>query len=405
MHRIIYHSIERAKRFIEFVAYGVIDYVILINSPKKTIKSNRIIIVNIELLGDYYIWMPYGKIIISHYFSMGKEVVLVCNKDWEELAIKDMPTCKTIGVSRRRLLRSITYRIKLLRHLRGTGSELVLHVSYPREAILGDAIVRALASNAIGFNAGYSDRSFVDMKICNSYYRHLIKYANKSHQIKYANEFIKYLNIKINDSCLSLNRKKIGGQGNYVDNNNYFLISPGGSDKKRHWPKEKMIEIAKRYLDYDGEVFCVIAGLESENELCRYISNALPKDRTINLCGQTNLASYIRLVANAAWILCNDSSAGHIAAAYGIQSFVVLGGGHFGRCYPYPDKAYIYKKPIAIWHEMPCFGCDWICKYNISGDHVYPCVGKVEVESVWRAIIENKNPDDSSIRNTSLYKQ
>jgi hypothetical protein len=54
--------------------------------------------------------------------------------------------------------------------------------------------------------------------------------------------------------------------------------------------------------------------------------------------------------------------------------------------------------PVAVTHKMECFGCNWSCVYRVPKGRPMPCVERVSVESVWRAVLQAiaENPGVSS---------
>ncbi len=79
--------------------------------------------------------------------------------------------------------------------------------------------------------------------------------------------------------------------------------------------------------------------------------------RTINLCGQTTIRQTAAIVKRSRLFVGSDSAVGHIACAVGTPNVIVLGGGHFGRFFPYSALT------AVVCHPMKCFQCNWVCKF------------------------------------------
>lgn len=373
---------RKFKRLIEFLAYGLFDSLVLFGASRAPRNSNYVAVVNLELLGDYFLWLPFGKALVAQLQERGGEVVFVGNAAWIALVGQHFPGCETVGVEWKRLIRDFRYRMRVLRGLQALGVSQVLHPSYPRDAIVEDAVVRAVGAPAIGFDAGFSDRPGIDLTISNRLYSRLLPPMPGVHQSVRSAGFLRAVGVAFAAITLDLPSGPVGG----LRGQRYILLAPGGSRRFRLWSWEKMAEIARRALDRDPALLCVIAGTLAEQALCRCIADVLPEGRCLDLAGKTDLAGFIALIVHAQWVLCNDSAAGHIAAAYGVPSVVVLGGGDFGRCYPYPENAPVKRRPVCVWHDMPCFGCNWICRYQSLPDRAYPCIERVDVEVVWDAV-------------------
>jgi ADP-heptose:LPS heptosyltransferase len=59
-------------------------------------------------------------------------------------------------------------------------------------------------------------------------------------------------------------------------------------------------------------------------------------------------------------ILTQETAALHIATALRKPVAGIVGGGHFGRFYPWGDPE--TSRPVQ--REMSCYGCNWHCKYQ-----------------------------------------
>jgi len=376
---------RKCKRLVEFLVFGLFDFLVLLTAPTALKTSKRIAIVHLKLLGDYFLWLPFGQQLVTYLQTQGNEVILIGNNDWITLTKQHFPKVSTIGIKNKNMLRDFHYRAVLLRQLRALGVGKILHPSCPRDAILEDAVVQALGSDAIGFASGFIDRSIFDMTITNRYYNELLPTMPGVHQTIRAAEFLQTIGIKTLTKASTLTSPELIHD---LRGKQFFLLSPGGSRVTRQWPGHKVSQIARQVLENDYSTICVLAGISTELDLCQTVAENLPEGRWLNVCGKTTLSEFFGLVAHAQWVLCNDSAAGHIAAAYGVPAVVILGGGNFNLCYPYPENAPIRQHPICVWQTMPCFGCNWICRFQTSASKAYPCVENIDVESVWKAVVK-----------------
>ena len=74
-----------------------------------------------------------------------------------------------------------------------------------------------------------------------------------------------------------------------------------------------------------------------------------------------------------------------MAAAVGVPSVCIVGGGHFGRFMPYdvqpePDR----PLPLVASRAMECFGCNWTCKFHPARNKPMPCIEGVSIDTVWQ---------------------
>ncbi len=375
-------SIRKSKRLLEFLAYGVFDVMALIGHKPRP-DPVRTVIVNLELLGDYVLWLPYGQALVRHLHNEGREVVLVLNAGVTMLAERHFPDCMVVAVDRRRFVRDWRERQRVLRMLRPLNAGLTYHISYPRDAIVEDAVVRALGAAAWGFDATFSDRPWIDCAHSRRLYAQLLPAIDSVHQTQRHRAFLQAVTVPaalvapVADFSSGLEAPS-GGQ--------YFVIAPGASEGKRRWLTEQFLSVARRILDRHQGWRCLVVGTAAERAMAEQIA-AILGERADNLAGCTDVLGFVGYIANARLVLGNDSAAVHIAAACGVPGVAVVGGGHYARCFPYdPCEAPVGRLPVTVARPMDCFGCDWICRYRVAVGRPFPCIEAVTSEAVLAAV-------------------
>jgi hypothetical protein len=170
----------------------------------------------------------------------------------------------------------------------------------------------------------------------------------------------------------------------YQFSKRYIVIAPGASWQPRGWPVAHFAALIQQLASQFAIDFVLCGGKEDQT-LCDELSQKVNSSNLINLAGQTKLLELIEIIRGAVLVVSNESSPVHIAAAIATPSVCLLGGGHFGRFMPYiiekpaltPPTA-----PIAVWHEMDCFGCSWKCKFELEANQAVPCMAMVSVDLV-----------------------
>ena len=71
-------------------------------------------------------------------------------------------------------------------------------------------------------------------------------------------------------------------------------------------------------------------------------------------------------------VLSQETAALHIATALRKPVVGIIGGGHFGRFYPWGDP----NVSRAVNKPMDCYGCNWRCKYESIR-----CIQEISVET------------------------
>ena len=130
----------------------------------------------------------------------------------------------------------------------------------------------------------------------------------------------------------------------------------------------------------------MLCGSREERSVCDQVIRASGMKAT-NLAGQTLLPELVEVIRGAAFLVSNETSAIHIAAATGTPSVCILGGGHYGRFLPYdPEDAGKQPLPVPVIHKMDCFGCNWKCTQPHKKGTPVPCISGITVEQVWKAV-------------------
>jgi len=162
----------------------------------------------------------------------------------------------------------------------------------------------------------------------------------------------------------------------------YAVIVPGASWVGKQWPVVRFAELARRlHATWGWEI--VVAGSAAERPLAVAISTAATGVPIVDHTGGSAFDLAVE-IAGSCLVVTNDTAAIHLAAAAGIPAVAIAGGGYPGRFLPYPPGW--GAAPATVSVSMPCFGCNWWCVYHPKKGEPMPCILKVEVEEVWRAI-------------------
>jgi hypothetical protein len=70
-----------------------------------------------------------------------------------------------------------------------------------------------------------------------------------------------------------------------------------------------------------------------------------------------------------------------------VPTVVITGGGHPGQFFPYAVETAAGKPlPAAVSFTMPCFSCNWVCKFKVAASEPFPCVESVGVDEAEREV-------------------
>jgi ADP-heptose:LPS heptosyltransferase len=134
-------------------------------------------------------------------------------------------------------------------------------------------------------------------------------------------------------------------------------VSPPGKRLPAGWFIDSV-----REARLDGTRIVLLGG-RNEIAVCGEIEWELVKSgarEVVNAAGQTNVRQLVECIRACDFLLCADSAPLHIATALRKPVAGIMGGGHFGRFYPWGEPALsrVVSKP------MECYGCNWTCKFE-----------------------------------------
>jgi ADP-heptose:LPS heptosyltransferase len=200
-------------------------------------------------------------------------------------------------------------------------------------------------------------------------------------------EFVRELGYRRFQSGLpTLPRSILPSVGDLPDT--YYVLFPGAGADHRQWPTGRFAEIAHRIEQQTGWRGLVCGG-PGEEDLGARICEAADASLQ-NLIGRTSIPELASVIAGANLLLGNETSAVHLATAVATPSVCLLGGGHYGRFLPYDVEYAPSDRPMPkpVIHEMPCFGCDWNCCFDVPDGAPTPCVDRIATDAVWDCVEE-----------------
>jgi len=140
-------------------------------------------------------------------------------------------------------------------------------------------------------------------------------------------------------------------------------IAPGVSSvAAKQLPPQWYLEALKP-LDHRS-LRIVFLGSKEDVSICERTAAAI-KDawnglETLNLAGKTGVLEAIECVRRCDLVVSQETATLHIATALGKPTLGIVGGGHYGRFYPWGNPA---LSKVAN-KQMDCYGCNWHCKYE-----------------------------------------
>jgi ADP-heptose:LPS heptosyltransferase len=341
-------------------------------------SQKNVLVVRVDHIGDFLLWYSQIKKIRDLFPEKKYNITLIGNKSWIGILPSGIFN-EVIAIDRKKFFIPLLYRYFILYKIFSTDYSYVINPTFSRNFNLDDSIVRfSKSKNSFGHIGDESNQERYIKRISNKWYKNLIKIdANKLNEFEINSDFTKKLGIDSDPELANLPPIQLSSNANIQGE--YFVVAPGGSWLGKCWSPENFAKIAIEITKGFG-LRGVICGSINEKEIANKV-NEMSNSRLIDLSGETTLEEVISILRNAKIIISNDNGIAHIAAALTKPMVCILGGGHYGRFFPYPNKLNSKKMEIA-YHPMECFGCNWNCVYKTKKNEELPCIKAIEYESV-----------------------
>lgn len=373
------------KEIIKSILFKINKNLYLFSKIKKIKESNSIVIIRTDNIGDFIIWLWEAKKYKEYYKN--KKLILVCNKSYEKFAKSLIGYFdEVIPIDIKKYHLNIFYRYHILNLLRKEKYEKVIVPVYSRNLITESIVQNIFSVEKIGIDGDCSNLNLKLLKIGNKFYTKLIFIKSKMelyNNLEFSNNLFNE-NKKIEQPELNL---KFEIKNNLIEKiqffeKNYCIFFLGSNVKNKCWELEKFLKVAEKIKDKYNIVL-----LGGKNEIIlgkKFMNQFSDKIKLHNFIGMTNLNEVVYFIKNSKFVLSNDSFSGHLAILLNIPNICIVGGGHFGRFFPYPQKILNNKVNSAVvYKKMKCFNCNWQCRYL---ENPWRCIRKITVEDVLKEI-------------------
>jgi ADP-heptose:LPS heptosyltransferase len=132
----------------------------------------------------------------------------------------------------------------------------------------------------------------------------------------------------------------------------YVVLHPGSGNPAKEWPIENWVQVMCALAKYKVDIVITGHGEREKNQ-----ANVLVNDRSMNLVDKLHFDQFIGVLEGAQAVLCVDSVAGHIAAAYD-KTVLMVGNGlsKIERWHPLGERIVLLEKrmPCSPCHSNPC---------------------------------------------------
>jgi ADP-heptose:LPS heptosyltransferase len=268
----------------------------------------------------------------------------------------------------------------------------VIYPTYSRES-LGDAIVKvSKATERIGQVGNTDNISQWQKNITDRFYTKLIPIEGSPlTEIERNRKFAESLgalvihaplpSLTVSDTEVAAAQRFLISRG--LKNKPYAVINPGSQAPFKRWPLKCFAEVID-YLHTHYGLEIVLTGIPSERYLGENIQK-MTRVKVIDTIGWTSFVELSAILKKSILYVGNDTGTVHIAAAVGTPTVCIMGGGHFGRFFPYGD---LTKNRIVYDKNMSCKNDNWRCAQTVAAGQPAPCIQSIPVEDVIKEIDE-----------------
>ena len=214
-----------------------------------------------------------------------------------------------------------------------------------------------------------TERRKLDKKILNQTVKRFVSLGLPSRQA-YPPAQIPNPNMRVNER----NQQVLFNRFSLSTDKPAIALMPGAEyGPAKQWPLPHFREVAEHMLGIGYQVWVLGSAGDREDgeEVCRELVG-----EAYNLCGETDLADAIDLIAAARLVVCNDSGLMHVAAAVGTHIHAIYGSTSVNFTPPLTRQATVHALNLSC---APCFQRQ--CKFG----H-YNCLKELHAKDVVKRI-------------------
>ncbi|MDD4553864.1 MAG: glycosyltransferase family 9 protein [Bacteroidales bacterium] len=333
-------------RYFSFAFYLVARFILLF-SHLRTPRPGSLLILKPDAIGDYVLMRNFLYFLRNSERFKGYHVTW-CGSSVQKSIIDHFDQSLSddfLWIDKNRIYRDVVYYASLAVALHHRH-EVVIHPVYSREFIFDFYAKIAATKERITFRGDAVNINPAFRKISDSWYTELID--TDIDQIfefyQYKTFFHKLLHSEIDLSRPYFNRNDLMEIDKPPLPDAYVVVFAGAQMKYRQWsPRNFAIicDFIRSSLSFD----VVLIGSKGDIRVAREIINH-SHHSLIDLTGKTSMAQVIAIMANAKFVLTNDTAAAHLAPALDTPCIALSQLNHYGRFLPYP--AGIATKHLCI---------------------------------------------------------
>lgn len=336
------------KNILKYIVYSVRDLG-LANASSPVKKENSLVIVRMDAIGDYILFRNFIEQIANSKKYKDFHITLVGNKLWKPIAelLDSEWVDRFIWVDSRKFQKDFPYRKQKILELKDTDYTILFHPTYSPDYYVAEKIVEIIpAESKIGVNGKLNNIAGWQRSLSDKSYTFQIDVKEFPLFEFEKNKLISELFLKSSTSISKPTIKADELPKIKSISSDYILLFIGGGEEFRKWSIGNWIKLISELLHL-YKVDIIISGGPDDKENALLIKNHfISNDRVIDYCGKTSLTQLISIIAQATFIVSNETSAAHIAVSLDTPVCVISNGNYYGRFTPYP-KSITEKYAVA----------------------------------------------------------
>ncbi len=366
------------------------DQLAQLTTPNPTDDGPSLLIVKLDLLGDYVLFRPWLRYLKNHPHYQHYRFTLLGSTAFRSLAETfdaDLID-QFIWVDIYKLATQPQYRFGMVRQLRQRRYDLTLDPTYSRVLVLNDFLVAASGAPVrIGCVTDFTNIKRWEASWGNRLFTRLLP---TQPGILFEAERYRQTFSALLQTNLGLLRPRFEADQlpalPMVLPKPYLLLAPGASEPKNRWPMQHVANVVQRIHHDFPDLNFVVTGVAAEQPLFDELRTALPSTITLtNTMGQLSVPGLVAVVAGARAVLANDSGTAHIAAAVGVGCVVPSRGKSLVRWHPYPVEIGPLSRTVYPPELSPFSPAVAAQAIALQADSPIP-ISQVGVDAVWDAL-------------------
>jgi ADP-heptose:LPS heptosyltransferase len=360
-----YLTFWHLKRVFVFI---LID--ILLLSFVRRGKSDVVLILKFDQLGDYIIARNFLLQIRNHAPYKSKKIVLCANvvlKDFIETYDVNFFD-EFIWIDRAQLLNEMGARFAILRQVKMIGAQTAIQCTYGLESFSADCVMRASgASERFGRWMRHDipgDKSGGrKVQLGHKFYTPVVEpdqliFDFVRHQWLFS-AVLPGVDLPKNTRLLPIPVPLPPVKGPFA------IMMPGASDAFREWPPDRFAQVARHLFETRG-LRILILGTKTDSPKALSIQQAASSVPVENFCGQLTLPQVVYLMSQCVVGVTNDSGGIHLLAALNKPGVAVSNCFSFGLFHPYPREISdsvsfvypqaFYNSPLSMQERKLIYG-------------------------------------------------